>query len=67
MCALARDDVAEQRGPLAHDTDDVERQQPLDHRVRIGEVVLKDGDVRSIAEYRPIGALQRHGLVSRPE
>jgi len=33
------------------------------HGVRIGEVVLKYGDVRSIAEHRPIGALKRHILV----
>src|SRR5713226_9444116 len=56
-------DVAGQRGPLAHDTNDIKRQQPLNHGVRIGEVVLKYGDVRSIAEHRPIGALQRHILV----
>src|ERR1700676_279471 len=41
----------------------IKRQQPLNHGVRIGEVVLKYGDVRSIAEHRPIGALQRHILV----
>src|SRR6478609_7404174 len=55
--------VAGQRGPLAHDTHDIKRQQPLNHGVRIGEVVLKYGDVRSIAEHRPIGALKRHILV----
>jgi hypothetical protein len=38
-------------------------QQPLNHGVRIGEVVLKYGDIRSIAEDRPIGALKRHMLV----
>src|ERR1700736_927253 len=38
-------------------------QQPLNQCVRIGEVVLKYGDVRSIAEHRPIGALKRHILV----
>src|SRR5258707_1555049 len=59
----ALNDVAGQRGPLAHDTNDVKRQQPLNHGVRIGEVVLKYGDVRSIAEHRPIGALKRHILV----
>ena len=59
----ALNDVAGQRGPLAHDTNDIKRQQPLNHGVRIGEVVLKYGDVRSIAEHRPIGALKRHILV----
>src|ERR1700682_6015466 len=38
-------------------------QQPLNNGVRIGEVILKYGDVRSIAEHRPIGALQRRILV----
>src|ERR1700726_4164651 len=59
----ALNDVAGQRGPLAHATNDIKRQQPLNHGVRIGEVVLKYGDVRSIAEHRPIGALKRHILV----
>jgi hypothetical protein len=57
------DDVARQRGPLAHDTNDIKRQQPFNHGLRIGEVVLKNGDVRSLAEYRPIGALKRRILV----
>src|SRR5437870_8828271 len=59
----ALNDVAGQRGPLAHDTNDIKRQQPLNQGVRIGEVILKYGDVRSIAEHRPIGALKRHILV----
>src|ERR1700736_5702837 len=59
----ALNDVAGQRSPLAHDTNDIKRQQPLNYSVRMGEVVLKYGDVRSIAEHRPIGALQRHILV----
>src|SRR5882724_11732946 len=46
-----------------NDTNDIKRQQPLNQGVRIGEVVLKYGDVRSIAEHRPIGALKRHLLV----
>jgi hypothetical protein len=45
----------------------VKRQQPLDDSVRIGEVVLKCGDLRSIAEHRPVGALKRHILGNRPE
>jgi len=45
---------------LAHGTHDIERQQPLDHGVRIGEMVLEYGDIRSIAKDRPIGALERH-------
>src|ERR1700693_1601201 len=56
-------DVARQRGPLAHDTNDIKRQQPLNHGLRLGEVVLKYGDVRSIAQYRPISALKRRILV----
>src|SRR5690242_15876843 len=59
----ALNDVTGQRGPLAHDTDDIKRQQPLSQGLRIGDVVLKYGDVRSIAEHRPIGALKRHILV----
>src|SRR6202022_3342071 len=42
---------------------DIKRQQPLNQGVRIGEMVLKYGDVRSVAEHRPIGALKRHILV----
>src|ERR1700719_3700757 len=37
----ALDDVAGQWGPLAHEADDVERQQPLNHGIWIGTVVLK--------------------------
>src|SRR6266853_693624 len=59
----ALNDVAGQRGPLAHDTNDIKRQQPLNHGVRIGEVVLKYSDVRSIAEQRPIRALKRYILI----
>src|SRR5258708_32819861 len=59
----ALNDVAGQRGTLAQDTNDVKRQQPLNHGVRIGEVVLKCRDVRSITEQRPISALKRHILV----
>ena len=54
----ALNDVAGQPGPLAHDTNDIKRQQLLNHGVRVGEVVLKYGDVRSIAEHRPLGTLQ---------
>src|SRR6202040_3711972 len=59
----ALNDVAGQRGPLAHDTNDIKSQQPLNHGLRIGEVVLKYGDIRSITEHRPICALKRHILV----
>jgi hypothetical protein len=56
-------DAARQRGPLAHDANNIKRQQPLDHGIRIGEMVPKYRDVRSIAEHRPIGAHQRYILV----
>src|SRR5260370_39574859 len=59
----ALNDVAGQRGPLAHGTNDMKRQQPLNHGVRIREVVLEYRDVRSIAEHRPIGARKRRILV----
>src|SRR3984893_1897375 len=59
----ALNDVAGQRGSLAHDTNNIKRPQPLNQGIRIGEVVLKYGDVRSIAEHRPIGALKRRILV----
>ena len=55
--------MAGQWGPLSHDTNDIKRQQALNHGVRIREVVLKYVDVRSIVEHRPIGALKRHILV----
>src|ERR1700730_4036247 len=57
------DDVSEEWGPLTHDTDDVKRQQPLNQRLWFGKVVSKYSDIRSIAEYRPIGTLKRHVLV----
>src|SRR6478672_7230990 len=44
----ALNEVTGQWGPLAHDTNDIKRQQPLNHGVRFGEVVLKYGDLRSI-------------------
>src|SRR6202051_753302 len=59
----ALNDVAGQRGPLTHDTNDIKRQQPLNQGVRIRDVVLKYSDVRPIAEHRPIGALNRHILI----
>src|ERR1700738_1009243 len=59
----ALDDVAGQRGPLAHDTNDIKWEQSLNHGLFIGDVILKYGDVRSLAEHRPVGALKRHILV----
>ena len=59
----ALDDDAGQWGPLTHDTDDVKRQQALNHGIWIGKVVLKYGNIRSVAECRPIGALKRYVLV----
>src|SRR5258708_20391443 len=59
----ALNDVAGQRGSLAHDANDIKRQQPLNQGVGIGEVVLKYGDVCSIAQYRPIGVIERPILV----
>src|SRR5258706_16454781 len=59
----ALNDLAGQRRPLAHETNDIKRQQPLNHGIRIGEVVMKYGDVRSLAEHRPIGTLKRRILV----
>src|SRR5260370_24475791 len=59
----ALNDVAGQRGTLAHDTNDIKREQPLNYGVRIGEVVMKYGDIRSIADHRPIGPLKRYILV----
>src|SRR3984885_16357560 len=44
----ALDDVAGQRGSLAHDTNDIKRQQPLNHGFWIGEGVVKSGNVRSV-------------------
>src|SRR5260370_41795554 len=56
-------DVEGHGWPLAHDTNDVKRLQPLNQGVRVGEVVLEHREVRLIAEHRPIGALKRHILV----
>ena len=55
--------IARQGGPLAHDTNDIKRQQPLNHGLSIGEVVLKYGNVRSVSEHRPISTPQRNILV----
>jgi hypothetical protein len=51
----ALDDDARQWGSLTHDTDDVERQQALNHGIWIGKMVVKYGDIRPITQYRPIG------------
>ncbi len=59
----ALDDDAGQWGSLTHDTDDVKRQQPPNHGIWIGKVVLKYGNIRSLADCRPIGAVKRHVLV----
>src|SRR4029077_1216813 len=59
----AFDEVSGQRGPLTHDTHDVEWEQPLNHCLWFGKVVVKYGYIGSIAEYRPIGALVRYVLV----
>src|SRR5260370_4926973 len=59
----ALNDVAGQRGPLAHDTNHIKRQQPLNHGVWIGEVVLKYSYVRPITEQRPIVAFMRRIVV----
>src|SRR6202051_1087806 len=56
-------DAARQRGALAHDANDIKGEQPLNHGLRIGDVVLKYGDVCAMAEYRPIGTLKRRILV----
>src|SRR5580658_6447726 len=59
----ALDDAAGQWRSLTHDTDDVKRQQALDHGIWIGKVVLKYGDTRPVAQYRPIRAFKRHALI----
>src|SRR5437870_4223883 len=44
----ALNDVAGQRGPLAHDTNDIKRQKPLDESVWLGNVVVKNSDLGSL-------------------
>ena len=63
----ALDDDARQRGSLTHDTDDVERQQALNHGIWIGKMVVKYGDIRPITRYRPNGGFQVPRFGSRPE
>ncbi len=57
------DDRPRQRCALAHDADHVERQQALDDRVEIGQMVIENGDRGAPSERRPIGHLQRHVLI----
>jgi hypothetical protein len=59
----ALDDAAGQWRSLTHDTDDVKGQQSLDHGIWIGKVVSKYGNIRSLANCRPIGAVTRYVLV----
>src|SRR5690349_15290680 len=59
----ALNDVAGQRGPLAHDTNDIKKAATAQLRRPDRRGGHEYGDVRSIAEHRPIGALQRHILV----
>src|SRR6202011_1513692 len=51
------------RGSLPHDAENIKGNQTSSERLQLGDMVLKYGDVCSIAEYRPIGALKRHILV----
>ena len=55
--------VARQRCSLPHDADHVVRQQPVDHGVGIGEVVVEDRDVGSGSDRRPVGHTHRDVLV----
>lgn len=57
------DDLARQGRSLPHDAHHVEGRQPFDHRVRIGKVVVEDGDVSSGGDRRPVGHVQRDVLV----
>jgi hypothetical protein len=56
-------DVAGQRRPLAHDANDVERQESLDDGVRFHEMVCEDGQLRPSRHPRPVGHTQRDVLV----
>ena len=51
------------RGSLPHDAENIKGKQASSERLQLGDMVLKYGDVRSIAEHPPIGALKRHILV----
>src|SRR5713226_9637519 len=44
----ALNDVAGQRGPLAHCANDIERQKPLDESGWLGNVVVKNSDLGSL-------------------
>src|SRR2546426_10941562 len=59
----ALDDAARERGPLTHDADDIERKEPSYHGIGVVDVILKHGDVRAVAEHRPVGALERCVLI----
>src|SRR4029077_18594125 len=59
----ALDDGARKGGPLTHDADDIERKEPSYTRIRVVGGILKHGDVRAIVEHRPVGALERRGLI----
>ncbi len=59
----ALDDAARERGALTHDADDIERKEPSYDAIGVVDVILKYGDVRPIAEHRPVGALKRYVLI----
>ena len=56
------DDVARQRGSLAHDAHHLERPEPVDHGVRVSEVVVEHRDVGPGGDLRPVGHAQRDTL-----
>ena len=59
----ALDDVTRQRCALPHDAHHVERRQPLNDGVWVGEVIVEHGDLGSGGHVGPVGHAQRDVLV----
>jgi hypothetical protein len=59
----ALDDITRQRCSLPHDAHHVERRQPLNDGVWVGEVIIEHGDLGSGGHVGPVGHAQRDVLV----
>jgi hypothetical protein len=57
------EDFTRQRRSFSHDADDIERQQPFDDRIRIGDKIVEDGDFSSSGDGRPIRHRERDILI----
>jgi hypothetical protein len=59
----AFDDLSRQRRPLAHHAHDVERLQPGNDGIGLGNVIAKNPYVGAPIELRPVGTCERDTLI----